>query len=265
MAELSIEFPEGSGLEALDGYSDRVAESAASLGDALAKARLHDWETETMVAADLDDSDLNMARASSNCYVKRAEEARKDFRRTWMELYDEVDRRYRIEMGPHMDWQAELKDEWRRRRDEWRRERAETLEDEYRTYSPFLAERIPFERVCDPEWLLKRTEYPKAVEALHAKCRRMASDIGELQSQGLEYEEDALGEYFESLDVRSAFERNDELAARKRAAAEMEGEQAEVEERREWTVRCTGTRRQLDRALAAMHHCGLTHIEEEGS
>lgn len=252
------------GLQRLDRYEEDVQEAAGELGGALERVRKHSWELEEPVPVEAqDDSSLYQELRELKSFIDPAQDSMRSFKRTWREFDGAVKDAFDAELEPYEERLEEVRAERKRRLDAFKAGRREMLEEEYDSYSPFIASQIPFDLVLDGSWSARGIADEEAVDRLHARCRAIAADIDELQSMGLEYESEALGEYFRTLDRQAAYGLNDRLVAGREAAEEMAGEQAEVEERKIWRIRAKGTEHQAEMTVAAAERRGMTYVELE--
>lgn len=107
-----------------------------------------------------------------------------------------------------------------------RAKRAAVLEEAYYEMAPALVPVVPFERILEHTWTNKTHGEVRAKEDLAAKVAKIAADWETLKGLGLENQEEAEIEYFQTLDLSSAITHAKEALERK---ARLEAMKAEVE------------------------------------
>lgn len=169
----------------------------------------------------------------------------------------------------------------------------------YIEYAGALVEAVPFERIEDPAWSLKSTSLMAAFAAIEERVEKIAADDATIDSLDLAYPIDAHGEYFATLDLSAAIARSKSREAEVARALEMEARKAEAaalqaaplctdaadpreefaadegiqlepfvarkaDERCEWVITFTGTRRDAEKASTYLKAQGLTGMVRRG-
>ena len=107
-----------------------------------------------------------------------------------------------------------------------RSKRAAVLEEAYHDMAPALVPVVPWERIYEKTWTNKTHGEVRAKEDLAAKVAKIAADWETLKGLGLENQEEAEIEFFQTLDLSSAITHAKEALERK---ARLEAMKAEVE------------------------------------
>lgn len=108
-----------------------------------------------------------------------------------------------------------------------RTKRAAVLEEAYYDMAPALVPVVPWERIYERSWTNKTHGEVRAKEDLAAKVAKIAADWETLKGLGLENQEDAELEFFQTLNLSSAITHAKEALERK---ARLEAMKAEVEQ-----------------------------------
>lgn len=108
-----------------------------------------------------------------------------------------------------------------------RAKRAAVLEEAYYDMAPALVPVVPWERIYERSWTNKTHGEVRAKEDLAAKVAKIAADWETLKGLGLENQEDAELEFFQTLNLSSAITHAKEALERK---ARLEAMKAEVEQ-----------------------------------
>lgn len=111
------------------------------------------------------------------------------------------------------------------------------LVDYWQGCAGIMADAVSFEQVEDPKWLNKTVSLDKAYLEIDAIIERIAGDEDTLKSLSLEYADDAMAEYWATLDVSKAIARNKELVDRAERAARMKAQEEALRAEREAAAR----------------------------
>lgn len=103
------------------------------------------------------------------------------------------------------------------------------LAEEYEGVAGLLAGVIPFDAICEPEWLRRSKAESAAEAALQDKAQTALKGYETLMKKQLVHADEVIKRYAETLDVISALELEDELNERDRQMAEFKAAQEQVE------------------------------------
>lgn len=112
---------------------------------------------------------------------------------------------------------------------EFKERRKGHLREEYEGVAGLLAGVIPFEAICEPEWLRRSKAESAAEAALQDKAQAALKGYETLAKKQLVHADEVVMRYAETLDVIAALELEDELNERDRQMAEFKAAQAKVE------------------------------------
>lgn len=113
--------------------------------------------------------------------------------------------------------------------DAFKSRRKAHLREEYEGVAGLLAGVIPFEAICEPEWLRRSKAESAAEAALQDKAQTALKGYETLMKKQLVHADEVIKRYAETLDVISALELEDELNERDRQMAEFKAAQEQVE------------------------------------
>lgn len=113
--------------------------------------------------------------------------------------------------------------------EEFKERRKAHLAEEYEGVAGLLAGVIPFEVICEPEWLRRSKAESAAEAALQDKAQTALKGYETLMKKQLVYADEVMKRYAETLDVTAALELEDELNEKDRRMAEFKAAQARVE------------------------------------
>lgn len=103
------------------------------------------------------------------------------------------------------------------------------LAEEYEGVAGLLAGVIPFDAICEPEWLRRSKAESAAEAALQDKAQTALKGYETLMKKQLVHADEVMKRYAETLDVIAALELEDELNEKDRRMAEFKAAQAKVE------------------------------------
>lgn len=112
---------------------------------------------------------------------------------------------------------------------EFKERRKAHLREEYEGVAGLLAGVIPFEAICEPEWLRRSKAESAAEAALQDKAQTALKGYETLAKKQLVHADEVMMRYAETLDVIAALELEDELNERDRQMAEFKAVQEKVE------------------------------------
>ncbi len=99
------------------------------------------------------------------------------------------------------------------------------LIDYWQGCAGIMADAVSFEQIEDPKWLNKTVSLDKAYAEIDAIIERIAGDEDTLKSLPLEYPDDVMATYWETLDVSTAIARNKVLVERAERGARMKAQE----------------------------------------
>ncbi len=100
------------------------------------------------------------------------------------------------------------------------------LREHYEGFAGLLLEVVPYERIHDDRWLLKGTNIQDAKAEIESKVEKIAGDREAIKEMHLEFENDALTVFYQTLDFGEAIKYARKLEEDKRKVQEMEAELA---------------------------------------
>lgn len=112
---------------------------------------------------------------------------------------------------------------------EFKERRKAHLREEYEGVAGLLAGVIPFDAICEPEWLRRSKAESAAEAALQDKAQVALKGYETLAKKQLVHADEVMKRYAETLDVIAALELEDELQEKDRQMAEFKAAQAKVE------------------------------------
>lgn len=180
--------------------------------------QLEDWRDADL--SKIETSSIKGKRAEINKAIKSVEDARKTVKREYNAPLAEFEAKVKELLAPAREVEAALGDEVRRREDERREGLRQGLERTYEDFAPALAEVVPFETICEPQWLTLSYGAAKAAEELEAKAAKAATDWQTLREMDSVKQYDvAEREFFRTLNLGEAL----------RAAEAASEEQSRIE------------------------------------
>lgn len=112
---------------------------------------------------------------------------------------------------------------------EFKERRKAHLREEYEGVAGLLAGVIPFEAICEPEWLRRSKTESAAEAALQDKAQTALKGYETLMKKQLVHADEVMKRYAETIDVIAALELEDELNEKDRRMAEFKAAQEKVE------------------------------------
>lgn len=112
---------------------------------------------------------------------------------------------------------------------EFKERRKAHLAEEYEGVAGLLAGVIPFEAICEPEWLRRSKAESAAEAALQDKAQTALKGYETLMKKQFVHADEVMKRYAETLDVIAALKLEDELNEKDRRMAEFKAAQAKVE------------------------------------
>lgn len=113
--------------------------------------------------------------------------------------------------------------------EEFKERRKAHLREEYEGVAGLLAGVIPFEAICEPEWLRRSKAESAAEAALEDKAQTALKGYETLTKKQIVHADEVMKRYAETLDVIAALELEDELNEKDRRMAEFKAAQEKVE------------------------------------
>jgi hypothetical protein len=221
-------------------------------------------------------------RAAMNNLAKDIDSRRLAFKKAYMAPYDAVEAQIKDRLiEPIKEVSAQIDAFVKEGEEKARAKLRYELQKHWEEYAGVLSETVPYEQIERSEWLNKTYGMGKAFADIENIVEKAARDEDTIKSLGLEYEDDALAEYWATLDVSKAIARNKELVERAMKAAQLKAAEEEIASLREetdakpaepivakvtpteetlrtWTVTFTGTKEQAQRVVAFCGSIGLT-------
>ena len=119
-----------------------------------------------------------------------------------------------------------LRDVEREADDYYKSEKKNELREHYEAFAGMLFDVVPYEKIHDDRWLLKGTNIQTAKAEIEDIVQKIAGDREAIKEMHLEFENDALTVFYQTLDFGEAIKYARKLEEDKRKVEEMEAELA---------------------------------------
>lgn len=117
-----------------------------------------------------------------------------------------------------------LRDVEREADDYYKSEKKNELREHYKAFAGMLLDVVPYEKIHDDKWLNKTMNIQAAKLEIEDKVQKIAGDREAIKDMHLEFENDALTVFFQTLDFGEAIKYARKLEDDKRKVEEMEAE-----------------------------------------
>lgn len=193
-------------------------------------AKIDELLADTITNIDVDDAEQMRRVRKDRTYINGAinslEDRRKVIKRAYSKPLTDFEDDLKIRINRLKEASATYTKALNTADEIARAKRAAVLEEAYYEMAPALVPVVPFERILEHTWTNKTHGEVRAKEDLAAKVAKIAADWETLKGLGLENQEEAEIEYFQTLDLSSAITHAKEALERK---ARLEAMKAEVE------------------------------------
>lgn len=210
-----------------------IAEDIQALCKALSKAQTSARQLEVTDEA-LQGMDYSVAKnfaTSLNKDIAEVDNLRKKLKSDFTQPMTDTEAKIKSFMRPVVELQAKYKAQQTLAEDIEKAQKLDDLRSYYEELAPFIAlplgdqtrALVPFERIANPKWSNRTFSLTKAQQEIEERVTAIAQQQALLDASVLEYRDEAMAEFWETLSVESALSRDRQLidqAARQRAFAE---------------------------------------------
>lgn len=193
-------------------------------------AKIDDLLAGTITNIDVDDAEQMRRVRKDRTYINGAinslEDRRKAIKRAYSKPLTDFEDDLKLRINRLKEASATYTEALNEADKIARAKRAAVLEEAYYDMAPALVPVVPWERIYERSWTNKTHGEVRAKEDLAAKVAKIAADWETLKGLGLENQEEAEIEFFQTLDLSSAITHAKEALERK---ARLEAMKAEVE------------------------------------
>lgn len=221
---------------------------------------------ENIVYTDETIKDAEKDRAYLNNVVKQMEEERKRIKKMVLAPYEAFEEEYKKVLLIVKDVATKIDKQVKEAEEAHKAEKKAKIRKAYDEYVGDLASILPFEKVFDPAYLLKKWTEAKAIKDMEAKIDKARADLTELDALDSKYKVNAKDVYLKTLDLSEAMKENRRLIEleEKMEAEKKRREQEEAERRaREEEERRKEKERLTNLAEAAANEARLKQQREE--
>lgn len=194
-------------------------------------AKIDDLLAGTITNIDVDDAEQMRRVRKDRTYINGAinslEDRRKAIKRAYSKPLTDFEDDLKLRINRLKEASATYTEALNEADKIARAKRAAVLEEAYYDMAPALVPVVPWERIYERSWTNKTHGEVRAKEDLAAKVAKIAADWETLKGLGLENQEDAELEFFQTLNLSSAITHAKEALERK---ARLEAMKAEVEQ-----------------------------------
>lgn len=210
-----------------------IADDIKALCKALSKAQTSARQLEVAddALAAMDYSVAKNFATSLNKDIAEVDSLRKKLKSDFTQPMTDTEAKIKAFMRPVVELQAKYKAQQTLAEDAEKLQKLDELRSYYEELAPFIAlplgdqtqALVPFERIQNPKWTNRTFALTKAQDEIEARVSEIAGQQALLEATALEYRDEAMAEFWATLSVEAALNRDRQLidqAARARALQE---------------------------------------------
>ena len=220
-----------------------IAEDIQALCKALSKAQTSARQLEVTDEA-LQGMDYSVAKnfaTSLNKDIAEVDNLRKKLKSDFTQPMTDTEAKIKAFMRPVVELQAKYKAQQTLAEDIEKAQKLDDLRSYYEELAPFIAlplgdqtrALVPFERIANPKWSNRTFSLTKAQQEIEERVAEIAKQQALLEATALEYRDEAMAEFWETLSVEAALNRDRQLIDQAARARALQEEQQRLKEERE--------------------------------
>lgn len=187
-------------------------------------AQYDGWEPSAENKDDLES--IKAVKKEFKGIIDGIETRRKEVNRAYTPPLDAFNARCKAIVDKGKKFYEKLRDVEREADDYYKSEKKNELREHYEAFAGMLLDVVPYEKIHDDRWLLKGTNIQTAKAEIEDKVQKIAGDREAIKDMHLEFENDALTVFYQTLDFGEAIKYARKLEEDKRKVEEMEAELA---------------------------------------
>lgn len=220
-----------------------IADDIKALCKALSKAQTSARQLEIADDA-LQNLDYSVAKnfaTSLNKDIAEVDNLRKKLKSDFTQPMTDTEAKIKAFMRPVVELQAKYKAQQTLAEDIEKAQKLDDLRSYYEELAPFIAlplgdqtrALVPFERIANPKWSNRTFSLTKAQQEIEERVTAISQQQALLEATALEYREEAMAEFWETLSVEAALNRDRQLIDQAARARALQEEQQRLKEERE--------------------------------
>lgn len=220
-----------------------IADDINQICKALSKAETSRRQLE-ITDDELQALDYSVAKnfaTSLNKDIAEVDGLRKKLKSDFTQPMTDTEAKIKAFMRPVVELQAKYKAQQTLAEDIEKAAKLDDLRSYYEELAPFIAlplegqtrALVPFERIENPKWSNRTFALTKAQQEIEERVTAIAQQQALLEATALEYRDEAMAEYWETLSVEAALNRDRQLIDQAARARALQEEQQRLKEERE--------------------------------
>lgn len=187
-------------------------------------AQYDGWEPSAENKDDLES--IKAVKKEFKGIIDGIETRRKEVNRAYTPPLDAFNARCKSIVDKGKKFYEKLRNVEREADDYYKHEKKNELREHYEAFAGMLLDVVPYEKIHDDRWLLKGTNIQTAKAEIEDIVQKIAGDREAIKDMHLEFENDALTVFYQTLDFGEAIKYARKLEEDKRKVEEMEAELA---------------------------------------
>lgn len=187
-------------------------------------AQYNGWEPSAENKDDLES--IKAVKKEFKGIIDGIETRRKEVNRAYTPPLDAFNARCKAIVDKGKKFYEKLRDVEREADDYYKSEKKNELREHYEAFAGMLLDVVPYEKIHDDRWLLKGTNIQTAKAEIEDIVQKIAGDREAIKDMHLEFENDALTVFYQTLNFGEAIKYARKLEEDKRKVEEMEAELA---------------------------------------
>lgn len=187
-------------------------------------AQYDGWEPSAENKDDLDS--IKAVKKEFKGIIDGIETRRKEVNRAYTPPLDAFNARCKAIVDKGKEFYEKLRDVEREADEYYKSAKKNELREHYEAFAGLLLDVVPYDKIHDDKWLLKGTNIQTAKAEIEDKVQKIAGDREAIKEMRLEFENDALTVFYQTLDFGEAIKYARKLEEDKRKVEEMEAELA---------------------------------------
>lgn len=187
-------------------------------------AQYDGWEPSTESKDDLES--IKAVKKELKGIIDGIETRRKEVNRAYTPPLDAFNARCKAIVDKGRAFYERLRNVEREADEYYKSEKKNELREHYEAFAGLLLDVVPYEKIHDDKWLLKGTNVQTAKAEIESIVQKIAGDREAIKEMRLEFENDALTVFYQTLDFGEAVKHARKLEEDKRKVQEMEAELA---------------------------------------
>lgn len=185
-------------------------------------AQYDGWEPSAENKDDLDS--IKAVKKEFKGIIDGIETRRKEVNRAYTPPLDAFNARCKAIVDKGKEFYEKLRDVEREADEYYKSAKKNELREHYEAFAGLLLDVVPYDKIHDDKWLLKGTNIQTAKAEIEDKVQKIAGDREAIKEMRLEFENDALTVFYQTLDFGEAIKYARKLEEDKRKVEEMEAE-----------------------------------------